>query len=168
MKLKQAFNGLCLPASWYEPYQFEVFQYQPQICPDFLHITARRNSDNVALRIRLNFNGRGWAANPGAGCGEDDYITFPAFPEVSAEGANGLKLAVWQAHLDAVWASSVTIDVTAVNDFGAVASTIYVQRFNTLDDQVTKVITSETGTLNCGTTVKGTITVNDDGTFSIA
>jgi hypothetical protein len=167
MRLKKPFFGLCLPDSWYDPYQFEIFQYRPQVCPDYLHLTARRNSDNVALRIRLNFDSRGWASTGGS-CGTDTYISFPTFPEVSAEGANGLKLAVWQAHVDGIWTSSVTCSVTAVNDFGAVAATIKVQRFNSLTDQVTKSITSETGALNCGGVVKGTITVNDDGTFSIA
>lgn len=166
MKIKSPFSGLCLPDTWYEPYQYEAFLFREQVCPDVLLVGAGA----VVDQLQVNFNGRGWV-NAGA-CGTDSYVSPLTFPEVydgweTLSLFNTLLIDVWGAHRAGVWTSSTTVQI-AVARSGAPSRTLYAQPRNNADLRVDKAVTAQNCSLCCPTDLKATVTVNDDGTIGIA
>jgi len=119
--------------------------------------------------LEVNFAGRGYSAYNNLACGysADSYVTF-------IWGRGQAEIDVWKALRDGVWTSSTTI-LCRTATAGAYSGTIGVGRekynaFNALPDAdpdyVSKAVSSNAAT--CATTLRATVTVNDDGTFSIA
>lgn len=136
-------NGACPAASWYSA---------GGGCPDQLRVQLSSLSRDIAV----DFAGRG---KVGLACGgSDTYLTVGV-------GGDVIYIDVWAARRAGVWSSSVTIDVYAAAG-SALSDTVEAYPSFNFSAVVSKSITDEVA--GCGTVVKATITVNDDGTFSIA
>lgn len=173
--LKAPVNGKCLPVTWYKNRVYSDFSTQSQICPDYLCIGALFQAGKI-IRSMVNFNGRGWAN--AASCGTDTYVlAFPtSTPGLIEEGSGSplvdpnsqLLIDVWGAYRAGVWTSSVTIQI-ALTTNAATTTTVHAQPVNDQSLRVSKAAVSpQIGALLCSTIVVATVTVNDDGTFSIA
>ncbi len=167
--IKTPVGGRCLPLTWYKPY---IYAGSPaaQVCPDLIAIACSAAADTV--RTVINLAGRGWM---GVGCAmTDPYIRLPIPLEtwqdvVSYDSNSVIFVDVWQALRDAIWASSVTIEVRVTSPTTPTTD-IYTHARNGIDNEVHKAVTAQStlGGIGCGSVLKATITVNDDGTFSIA
>jgi len=163
---KTTVGGLCLPLAWYKRYQFSAAQYRAQVCPDLLLIGVDVLGGFNAT-VRVNLAGRG-LANGGA-CGTDTYVSrlvFPEVPDGSTAFNDVVMVDVWQAYRDGIWTSSTTVEI-ALSSISGSARTLIVQPRNNSAIAVTKSVTPQV-TGFCPSTIKATVTVNDDGTISIA
>jgi hypothetical protein len=104
-----------------------------------------------------DFASRGKVGPAGYCAGSDTY---------TVTGSNSQLINIWQAYKDGVWTSSTTIKIyiKANTGFGG---NIYAQP----EYKASSVISIHKAVTNlaCGATaITATVTVNDDGTFSIA
>lgn len=167
-------NKPCLVAGWRAPQlDHGTTDPIPQVCPAPLLIAV--STSGYFHNTHFNFNGRGWA---------DTSVTCPyTEPYYSAAGLifSGLDyreeatytyttrftIDVWKAYLDGVWTSSCTIQLHA-NNATLLPASIYFHAHPRMYETTAvrkSVTTSNTG---CSPSVLATVTVNDDGTFSIA
>lgn len=146
----------------------------PGPCPASLWISA---DDPEAYwpdtgEMYVNFNGRGWNKSYASGCPTavttDQYIEFPGGRIDEAQ------VDVWRAYADNVWSSSCTIEIKRLAFF-TFNSVLHAWRNHwsvpSSDPlKVTKSIATSGGYFgDCpSATIRATITVNDDGTFSVA
>ncbi len=164
-------SGICLPLDWYKEHPLAASPFvEQQICPDLLLIAALYGS--ATIRPMVNFAGRGWV---GIGaCGSDAYVSALTFPDTydtsTSDDPNSIaQVDVWGAYRDGVWTSSTTILVSMYSS-PATGTTVFGQARNNEANRVTKAITTQ-NTAFCpggGAVLQATITVNDDGTISIA
>jgi hypothetical protein len=141
--------GHCIGSEWYRGSTLP--------CPtplDIYHL-----GDGLAGGMAVNFNGRGKVGDAGSSCGGfDPYVTGISFTDY-------LTVDVWAALRAGVWSSSCIIQVYMATGAPIVGEQI--QAYPPSGSLgVTKNVTTQAGT--CGTVVLATITVNDDGTYSIA
>ena len=150
-------GGICIPMNW---------RSSAAPCGGLLGIEAFTSGAHVAL----NFNGRGKVGfGTGEGCGGSDAYVFGWAPTSSPKR---LGVDVWSAYIDGVWTSSVVVDVYIYHPSSPSFSTsINAYRRSTSGGFGTLVGSKATGTselVSCGTVIKASITVNSDGTVSVA
>lgn len=142
------YYGLCIGCGWYDGVS---------VCP--IPIEVYFDTLFTQPYIAVNFAGRG-KVGPLGGCGgSDTYVTFftlSGFPDIRA------KVDVWAAHKDGVWSSSTTILFYA----GGIELTSTVKAKDHVTTLSSGSVTSNV--YSCGSTLLATVTVNDDGTFSVA
>jgi hypothetical protein len=136
-------SGACIGLAW---------RKNAATCPDLLRLET---TTALGATVAVDFAGRG---KLGATCGGGDtYVTFTSFWRADID--------IWKAYADGVWTSSTTIDVY-MDGLTAIAKDLDVYPIDNYSAFIRKsgIIRD---TVNCGTVVKATVTVNDDGTFSI-
>lgn len=127
-------------------------------------------------RILFNFNGRGWDSFGAWGC------PYTETYEVDASGTQGLDfkapsgvsyssrfgLDVWQAYADGIWTSSCTValHVTTFPLLSPATISLWAHPRSDATNAVNKTFTSSDA--SCGSVTSATVTINDDGTYSIA
>jgi len=146
---KSPYSGLCLPVDWYD-------SFWSAACPGPIVISLT-GSWHISRKLSTNFAGRGILGGNCSSCAADQYYLTC--------GATAVSIDVWKAYLDGVWTSSTTILVYASKTSGASGNLTTRDPSSTTVD-VTAIGADTTG--SCPTTLQVTITVNDDGTFSVA
>lgn len=164
--IKTPVGGLCLPLSWYKRHQYSNGLYEAQVCPDQLCIWTSVLGGNTC-GISVNLAGRGLA--DAASCGADVYVSSLSGSEVPDGGPfdDVILIDVWQAYRDGIWTSSTTVVVAVACATSGAARTLTAQPRNNNAVAVTKSISPQV-TGFCPSTTLATVTINDDGTFSIA
>jgi hypothetical protein len=136
----------------------------PSVCPAKLRVIFNSGGP---FGLVVNFAGRGKTGKGATGtvlCGVDSYVTTLPIPGASMI----VDIDVWQAYRDGIWTSSTTIlcyvlaGVFVAHDLQAYP----LNSGNIESKNVTPVDSS--GAMSCPVTLLATITVNDDGTWSIA
>jgi hypothetical protein len=120
------------------------------------------NLDYIS-KIAVDFASRG-KVGPAVGCGgADTYVTFdPTSP-------NEAYIDVWKAYADGVWTSSTTVKIYGGRIYmPSSPARLYVARISSHSLPPGVSLAASTDTAACGTTLQATVTVNDNGTFSIA
>lgn len=121
-------------------------------CPTNLLIAS---DTGLSAYLHVDFNSRG---KVGSFCGGLDTY-------VSVISSDLIAVDVWGARLASVWSSSVQVEVYLGSSV-VIAANLSAYPAANAAAAVTKSVTSDS--TSCGTAVKATVTVNDDGTFSIA
>jgi hypothetical protein len=134
----------CLPCNWY-PATFT--------CPRKMTLTVQAFGGD--LLVAANFAGRGQVGDCG---GTDSYVTF----DRASASLVRVDVDVWAAYRAGVWSSSTTV-LVYTKSTGPNAS----DRCIVSPSGGTKTFPFPPGGI-CPVVLWGTVTVNDDGTLSIA
>lgn len=135
-------------------------------CPITLLISAASYQNSGKLgKLALNFAGRGKTDRYNVCGSADSYVTFTE--DTIA------RINVWQAYRDGVWTSSTTIVIFISVPVSFGASEVINADVNSsgslgLGVRHSKTPTGADITTACPTTVQATVTLNDDGSYSIA
>ncbi len=157
---------------WYKPYLGS-----PTACPGKLVISldladVLAADFNVDVDLAVVFNGgtkSGVYQSGGSSlsCGSDSYVTVDGSAFVNVR----LLVDVWSAFRASAWASSVTIDIYAGVGFSTHTIKTYASRegnWSSVAGDQSKSASVPPRTSACPAVKIATVTVNDDGTFSIA
>lgn len=174
---------------WFQSYGPYFGQTSDGVCPAVLMIwldraqvqaisTPSTNRTDMAFVFNGGTKTGFWKCGSlGAGsCGSDPYGAIAATGCGSQGGYQLIVVDVWAARRANAWSSSVTIDVYAATEpagtidlcasIGLIGASVPVP--SATGYLVKKSITTELAALACPTVVKATITVNEDGSVSIA
>lgn len=174
-RILQPFMGKCLPASWYN---VSSPDYPGTVtCPAKLVIRGPCGSSSGCYDTNgLFINPRGtWIGYClRSSTGSDAYVT-EIHGLCSGVNYHAFIVDVWGMYRDGLWTSSLAIPVAATRTSGGTGSVSAGIGDETLvntniarcylGDAVSKTVTFNT---TCVTTTLATVTVYDDGTFSIA
>lgn len=161
---KSITNGIdviCLPAEW----------YSSACVVRKLVIGTFNDTGSSAYRIAWDFHGRG---KHGASCAYSEIYSIDGSATKlcgKSSGGAGRHFDVWQAWTDGIWTSSVVIAVYA--DYSVASTKVIAAAKSFSDDNawaeaVCKTISIGTPDVTCPTSLKATVTVYDDGTYTIA
>ena len=151
-RLMTPVNGKCIGLNWYKGFTS---------CPSNLMITYPGYDVTTGFAgMAVVFNGGAKVGDPSlTDCGTDAYV------DAAVTIGSLIQVDVWAAYRAGAWTSSVTILVY----HGQSAPACTLEAGPDYATPVTKAITPQAGTTCAAvTTLKATVTVNDDGTFSIA
>lgn len=167
------FTPKCLPCCWHAALWAR---------PQFLTITPRNgiyqadgaNTGGNCYGLGAQISGRsfyaeyayGFTAAQYTSCGTVDPYIFVSGWFGSSPSHPVLYIDIWKAYIDGIWSSSVTVDIYADIAGGSEAVRVGNQS-DTCPSDVTKNISAVSSIYTCPTVKRCTVTVNDDGSFTV-
>lgn len=115
------------------------------------------SNSTVSGNATISLSGGWWTGYIGVGeAGTDAYVTVA--------GINSIKVDFWKAIANSIWSGSTVITISGITIAAPESETLYTNREFSLSNpaQQTKAVTFTTSK-----TTIATLTVNDDGTFSL-
>lgn len=161
----------CIGRDWY---RFPADETSgPYPCADMLNVTVLLSGSPTG-RVGAQISGRNQVGpvvgtitpNDCSGLG-DEYVHIVGYGEGGPGAFIDVDIDIWRAYQDGVWTSSITIDIYGVTGGSGCDLRASIRSVPTVYQDKTG-ITSTSSTPCSAVVLLGTITVNDDGTFSIA
>jgi hypothetical protein len=152
-------DTICLPAEW----------YSSACVVRKLVIGTFTDTGSVAYRMAYDFHGRGKHM---AACTYTETYSGPgsATKLCGKTAGIGMHFDVWKAWEDGIWTSSVVIRLYADYSVASTKVVAVAKSFsndNAWAEEVCTTISIGTPDVTCPTTLVATVTVYDDGTYTI-